>query len=120
MPGRKASGYPAEWVKKAQEDFRRVARRLAEEDVEDAAFHLQQALEKLLKGYLLSSGWQLKKTHDLEALPMGSPKGLHQAAALPNGTVTAYGALNQLTLVSSLRGAGGAEAISSPQKLEQN
>lgn len=37
-------------------------------DVDDAAFHLQQALEKYLKGFLLSQGWPLKKIHDLEAL----------------------------------------------------
>lgn len=29
---------------------------------------LEQALEKYLKGYLLSKGWKLKKTHDLELL----------------------------------------------------
>lgn len=29
---------------------------------------LQQAAEKYLKGYLLSKGWKLKKTHDLEVL----------------------------------------------------
>ena len=68
MPSRKPSGYPAEWIQKAQQDLRRVARRLAEGDIEDAAFHLQQALEKFLKGYLLSPGWKLKKIHDLEAL----------------------------------------------------
>ncbi|MBI4294701.1 MAG: HEPN domain-containing protein [Chloroflexi bacterium] len=29
---------------------------------------LQQAAEKCLKGYLLSRGWRLKKTHDLREL----------------------------------------------------
>jgi len=29
---------------------------------------LQQALEKYLKGYLLSKGWQLRRTHDLGLL----------------------------------------------------
>ena len=62
------SGYPREWVKKASEDFRRVEARLLEGDIEDAAFHLQQALEKFLKGFLLAHGWPLKKIHDLEAL----------------------------------------------------
>ncbi|MBI3615929.1 MAG: HEPN domain-containing protein [Candidatus Omnitrophica bacterium] len=55
-------------MQKARQDLRRVSRRLAENDVEDAAFHLQQAIEKFLKGYLLSHGWSLKKIHDLEAL----------------------------------------------------
>ena len=35
---------------------------------EDAAFHLQQAVEKFLKGFLISNGWKLRKIHDLEAL----------------------------------------------------
>ncbi|MBI4209206.1 MAG: HEPN domain-containing protein [Deltaproteobacteria bacterium] len=60
--------YPLDWLKKANEDFRRVSRRLKEGDVEDAAFHLQQAIEKALKAILLSSKWTLKKIHDLEAL----------------------------------------------------
>ncbi len=67
MPASK-SGYPREWLKKASEDFRRVKARLREGDIEDAAFHLQQALEKFLKGFLLDQGWPLKKIHDLEAL----------------------------------------------------
>jgi len=32
------------------------------------AFHLQQAAEKYLKGYLLSTGWALRRIHDLEVL----------------------------------------------------
>ncbi|MBI4266754.1 MAG: HEPN domain-containing protein [Chloroflexi bacterium] len=32
------------------------------------AFLLQQAAEKYLKGYLISRGWRLKKTHDLREL----------------------------------------------------
>lgn len=68
MPKRKAAAYPAEWFEKAEQDLQRVTRRLAEEDIEDGAFHLQQAIEKFLKGYLISTGWKLKKIHDLEAL----------------------------------------------------
>ena len=60
--------YPREWLKKAEADYLRVGRRLREGDVEDAAVHLQQALEKFLKAFLLARGWSLKKTHDLEAL----------------------------------------------------
>jgi HEPN domain-containing protein len=30
-----------------------------------AAMHVQQAVEKALKGYLISKGWKLKRTHDL-------------------------------------------------------
>lgn len=32
------------------------------------AFHLQQAVEKYLKGYLLATGWTLRRIHDLEVL----------------------------------------------------
>jgi len=60
--------YPRDWLRKAEADLRRVGRRLRERDIEDAAVHLQQALEKFLKGFLLARGWSLKKTHDLEAL----------------------------------------------------
>ena len=33
-----------------------------------AAFLLQQAAEKFLKGYLISKGWRLRKTHSLVIL----------------------------------------------------
>ncbi len=32
------------------------------------AFHIQQAVEKHLKGFLLSTGWALRRVHDLELL----------------------------------------------------
>jgi HEPN domain-containing protein len=35
---------------------------------ETIAFHLQQAAEKYIKGYLVKHGWSLKKIHDIEAL----------------------------------------------------
>lgn len=31
-------------------------------------FHIHQAVEKYLKGFLISKGWQLRKIHDLETL----------------------------------------------------
>ena len=62
------SPYPQDWFRIAAKDFKRVATRLAEDDSEDAAFRLQQALEKYLKGYLLSKGWALKRIHDVESL----------------------------------------------------
>lgn len=68
MPSHEPIGYPLEWLEKAEQDLRRVSRRLAEGDTEDAAFHLQQAVEKFLKGFLISNGWKLRKIHDLEAL----------------------------------------------------
>jgi HEPN domain-containing protein len=68
MPARRESLYPLDWLAKSQQDFRRVKARLDEGDTEDAAFHLQQSVEKCLKAYLLFKGWKLKKIHDLEAL----------------------------------------------------
>mgnify|MGYP001564353806 FL=1 len=62
------SHYPDDWFFIAIKDLERVAKRLQEHDVDDAAFRLQQAIEKCLKGYLLSQGWQLKRTHDVEVL----------------------------------------------------
>lgn len=62
------STYSADWLQIAEDDFQRVPRRLAEGDSADAAFHLQQALEKYLKGFLLSRGWKLERIHDLRAL----------------------------------------------------
>ncbi|MGB9633134.1 MAG: HEPN domain-containing protein [Chloroflexaceae bacterium] len=32
------------------------------------AFHLQQAIEKYLKGFLLAWGWPLRRVHDVELL----------------------------------------------------
>jgi len=62
------STYPADWLQVAADDFQRVPRRLAEGDVVDAAIHLQQAIEKYLKAFLLSRGWRLERIHDLRAL----------------------------------------------------
>lgn len=41
---------------------------LEDDDPEMAGFCLQQAVEKFLKAFLLSKGWQLRRIHDLEAL----------------------------------------------------
>lgn len=68
MPTDRESTYSADWLQIASDDFQRVPRRLAESDSADAAFHLQQALEKYLKGFLLSRGWKLERIHDLRAL----------------------------------------------------
>jgi HEPN domain-containing protein len=45
-----------------------VERLLSLNDIELAAFCLQQAVEKFLKAFLLSRGWKLRKIHDLNAL----------------------------------------------------
>lgn len=68
MPSRKESLLPKDWFAKAAQDMKRVDALLAINDEEGAGFHLQQAAEKYLKGYLLGRGWQLKRTHDLDDL----------------------------------------------------
>lgn len=65
---RTESRLPHDWFDKASKDLRRVEILLATEDVEGAGFHLQQAAEKYLKGYLLGKGWPLRRIHDLEVL----------------------------------------------------
>ena len=61
--------YPQDWFTKARQDVRTVEILLREEgDAEVAGFHLQQATEKYLKGYLLSQGWELQRIHNLEVL----------------------------------------------------
>lgn len=67
MP-RKESLYPTDWLRIAEKDFVRVERLLVAHDAEAAGFFLQQAIEKFLKAFLLSKGWQLQRIHDLEPL----------------------------------------------------
>jgi len=68
MPDKRESLYPPDWIKKANKDMERVKVRLKDYDLEDAAFHLQQTLEKYLKAYLLSKDRKLNRIHDLEEL----------------------------------------------------
>ena len=60
-----------EWIDFAEMDFR-TARHLYEQMIpkpfEIICYHCQQAIEKLLKGALLSNGVAIKKTHDLGLL----------------------------------------------------
>jgi HEPN domain-containing protein len=67
MP-REESLYPTDWLRLAERDWKRVERLLDEHDPELAGFCLQQAVEKFLKAFLLSHGWQLRRIHDLDAL----------------------------------------------------
>ncbi len=67
MP-REESLYPADWLRIAEKDLGRVEHLLGVQDPEAAGFYLQQAVEKCLKAFLLSKGWDLERTHDLEAL----------------------------------------------------
>lgn len=67
MP-REESRYPADWLRIAEKDLGRVGHLLDVQDPEAAGFYLQQAVEKFLKAFLLSKGWQLERIHDLETL----------------------------------------------------
>ena len=64
----KESLYPKEWFRIAEKDFKRAEQLLKLDDAEGAGYNLQQAVEKYLKGFLLSKGWKLKRVHDLEVL----------------------------------------------------
>lgn len=58
-----------EWFTKGNRDL--VSAKIlitGEGPADNIASSLQQAIEKYLKGYLISKGWRLKKTHDLTEL----------------------------------------------------
>lgn len=57
-----------EWREHARRDWGRTHAMLTLEDPAAAGFFLQQALEKYLKAYLISQGWALRKTHELDRL----------------------------------------------------
>ena len=59
---------PADWIRIAKEDLARVDVLLSAENPVGAGFYLQQAVEKFLKAFLLSKGWDLERSHDLQAL----------------------------------------------------
>jgi HEPN domain-containing protein len=58
------------WIKKAAADLRAARHDLSASPplLADAAFHCQQAVEKMLKGHLLWHGVPFRKTHSLEEL----------------------------------------------------
>ena len=64
----KESLYPRDWVRIAEKDFKRAEQLLKLDDAEGAGYNLQQAVEKYMKGFLLSKGWKSKRVHDLEIL----------------------------------------------------
>jgi HEPN domain-containing protein len=61
---------PSEWYQIGDRELAAAQLLLAERDkfLSIAGMLLQQALEKYLKGYLLSKGWKLARTHDLGQL----------------------------------------------------
>jgi HEPN domain-containing protein len=64
----KDSLYPQDWFRLAAKDLKRAEHLLNFDDPEGGGYHLQQTVEKYLKGFLLWKGWKLKRIHDLEVL----------------------------------------------------
>ena len=67
MPPRD-SLYPQDWFRIGEKDLKRAEHLSSIDDPEGAGYHLQQSVEKYLKGFLLYRGWKLKRIHDLEVL----------------------------------------------------
>jgi HEPN domain-containing protein len=59
---------PADWMRAAEKDWRRLGQVLESGDADEAGIWLHQATEKYLKAYLLSNGWVYRRIHDLEVL----------------------------------------------------
>lgn len=58
-----------EWIERGKHDLEVAKILLAEGEYFDVVlFHVHQAVEKYLKGFLIDNGWDLKKIHDLELL----------------------------------------------------
>ncbi|PSG96358.1 hypothetical protein BRD56_11020 [Thermoplasmatales archaeon SW_10_69_26] len=59
--------YVDEWFQRADGDLQaaRVLSMASDVPARVVLAQLQQAIEKALKGYLLSTGWTLERTHDL-------------------------------------------------------
>ncbi len=62
------SRYPRDWFSIGDKELQRARALLKNNDLDGAGFNIQQAVEKYLKGYLLTKGWKLKRLHDLEVL----------------------------------------------------
>ena len=62
------STVPHAWFARGDVDVRAAERLLDGPDPEAVAVHIQQAIEKYLKGYLLRQGWRLRRIHDLGTL----------------------------------------------------
>lgn len=60
--------FPLEWLERAEADIQLFEFALNRRLIPEAAYHLQQAVEKWLKAFLLHHGWELERTHDLDEL----------------------------------------------------
>lgn len=58
-----------EWLEKAKHDLETAKLLFDKKGYPDViVFHIHQAIEKYLKGFLINNGWKLRKIHDLETL----------------------------------------------------
>jgi len=58
-----------EWLERGKRDLETAKILFSSSDYfEIILFHIHQAVEKYIKGFLISRGWKLKKIHDLEVL----------------------------------------------------
>lgn len=100
---------PYEWIRKAQQDTRSARRLLLDPpELEDAAFHVHQAVEKAAKAILIAEGIRYPRGrgagHDLDALakliPRSSPfhaQAQQLAGLTPWATAFRYPADDPLT-----------------------
>ena len=58
------------WLAKAAEDVAAARILLREEMASPASFHVQQALEKMLKALLVAAGREVLRTHDIDDLSL--------------------------------------------------
>ena len=73
-----------EWFDIGKRDLEDAELLLGEGRLENAAILLQQALEKYFKGFLVSKGWELKKTHNLSLLLIDALKHLPRLKKFEN------------------------------------
>ena len=60
---------PADWFAQGDMDIQAANILLTQDGpLPVLAFHVQQAVEKYLKGFLISTGWPLRRIHDVEIL----------------------------------------------------
>ncbi|TAK03456.1 MAG: HEPN domain-containing protein [Candidatus Manganitrophaceae bacterium] len=60
--------YANDWFRIGEKEIRRAEILLNTKDLEGAGFNIQQAVEKYLKGFLLSRGGSLRRIHELDSL----------------------------------------------------
>ena len=69
LPGKTDETNPADWFYFAMDRLRIADLAWSHEGMTPAGIELlQEAAERLLKGYLIGNGWPLVKTHDLQEL----------------------------------------------------